>query len=89
MNQFFKRDRLGGKQRILLSDFIPELPEKVTAEEMLKAWRMVYPHVPIVRFTDNIMYVTIADGASEYATPQFAEDEEVVVEHDMPKKKRK
>jgi len=89
MKQAFNRERLGGKQRILVSDFLKELPEKVTPNEMVKAWRKVYPKIPIVWFSDNIMYVWIADATSEYATPQFAEDEEVVVERDIPNEEEK
>lgn len=59
MMKLAKKDVLGGKGRIFISELHSELPneEKPTPEEMLRVWRKAYPDIPIVWFSKNLFTV--------------------------------
>ena len=70
-----KQDILGNKGRIIISDFLKDLPAdpKPNPIEMLKAWRRLYPHIEISMPFENIMIVQLS--AKRY--------EEAVVEEEV------
>jgi len=70
-----KQDILGNKGRIIISDFLKDLPAdpKPDSIEMLKAWRRLYPHIEISMPFPNIIIIQLS--AKRY--------EEAVVEEEV------
>jgi len=62
-----KHDMMGGKGRIILSDFLKELPiePKPSPVEMLKAWRRVYPRITISMPIENVLIIQFEKAYEE------------------------
>jgi hemoglobin-like flavoprotein len=53
-----RKDCFDGVGRILLSDFKRGLETPITAQEIIEAWRELYPYFPIVQRTPNVILIT-------------------------------
>ena len=56
-----KRDMFNNKGRIIISDFLVELPEKIETDaiELLLIWRSIYPEHKITHPTQNVLLIEL------------------------------